>query len=247
MTHQLLVYIEIYFMIGVIAMYTGSRAAEPTVKRKRWVKLITYFLIVHLFLLITIFGQPWFLIMMSIILGIGFLELIYTFIHAEPKNKTDRQIFRIMLTFLCFSTGMIFFSIRSNANLIIFVYMIVGVFDGFSQLTGQIFGRHPLTRISPNKTIEGSIGGLFIAILSGFLLQSFLDFSPARTFIFTIIICFGAMFGDLAASYVKRLYSLKDYNNVIPGHGGFLDRFDSFIAASVFFQLAIQLSNLSPF
>lgn len=236
----ILLYIEAYFIIGIIAMYAGSRNASRKEKQNRWIKLIVYFAIVHSLLVIILTEGPYFVILTTVVLLFGLLELIHTFYRYSVKDTQKKQIKRISAIYIITAIPMIFFSIETSAEIILYVYLIVGVFDGFSQLTGQLFGKHALAKyISPNKTIEGSIGGLIIALLSGLLLSPFPAFSMGEALGFTVVVCIGSLFGDLMASYVKRLYQIKDFNKIIPGHGGCLDRFDSFIGAGALCQVMI--------
>ncbi len=102
------------------------------------------------------------------------------------------------------------------------LFLCVLSFDAFSQFFGQIFGRHALTRkISPNKTIEGCAGGLLICLLT----SHYAFGTPWKGF---PIACF-ALGGDLLASFIKRRAGVKDFSRLLPGQGGVLDRFDSYI------------------
>ena len=110
--------------------------------------------------------------------------------------------------------------------------------DTFAYLTGLLFGKHKLLKqVSPHKTIEGSIGGILGSILLGIIyiltLNNFIKIDITMSLIRVSIACaLGAIFsqiGDLTASAIKREYNIKDYGNLIPGHGGVLDRFDSVI------------------
>lgn len=110
------------------------------------------------------------------------------------------------------------------------LFLCVLSFDAFSQFFGQIFGKHALSRrISPHKTLEGSIGGLLVCILS-----SFFTLKSASTGVY--IACF-ALAGDLLASFVKRQAGIKDFGKILPGQGGILDRFDSYIITAIFYTL----------
>ena len=104
--------------------------------------------------------------------------------------------------------------------------------DTFAYIIGSLFGKHKMewmAHISPNKTIEGSIGGIVGAtILNIVYCHEFgLDNYIREIVIFTIIAAIMSQIGDLIASYIKRQTGIKDFGNLIPGHGGILDRFDS--------------------
>ena len=127
--------------------------------------------------------------------------------------------------------------------LLIFVFILIWINDVFAYLTGSAIGRHKLfERISPKKTIEGSIGGaaftmLFAYFLNRFVLDVFffdnLMSNMEVLFLALGIVIFGTL-GDLTESMIKRHAGVKDSGNIIPGHGGILDRFDATFMAMPF-------------
>ena len=128
--------------------------------------------------------------------------------------------------------------------LILFSFLVLSIFDSFSQITGQLWGRTKIfPNISPNKTAGGLIGGTIIAIGSAFLLNGLYQEPPFKIIIITIGVVIFAFTGDIAASFFKRKYKIKDYSNLIPGHGGFPDRFDSLIAGGAWVALCVYVLN----
>ena len=121
--------------------------------------------------------------------------------------------------------------------------------DTFALFVGRRFGKHKLTPISPKKTVEGLVGGLVFGTLSGAIVYVVLNQTSLEVMSlpFCLISAFFAslvgVFGDLAASSVKREASIKDYSKLIPGHGGIMDRVDSAIFAIpmvyVIYQIAL--------
>ncbi len=98
---------------------------------------------------------------------------------------------------------------------------------------GSKFGKRPLAPvISPKKTIEGSIGGTLTAIIFGIIIGWFINLPWYHSFVASLIISAAAQLGDLSESLIKRDAGVKDSGNTLPGHGGFLDRCDSFIFAA---------------
>ncbi len=115
--------------------------------------------------------------------------------------------------------------------------------DTFAYFTGHACGKHKLAPvISPKKTVEGSIGGIVGTALSmviyGFIVGRFTSFSPNYAALTALGLACGVIsqLGDLSMSAIKREYNIKDYGNIMPGHGGIMDRFDSvlFVAPLVY-------------
>lgn len=116
------------------------------------------------------------------------------------------------------------------------VFLLIWTNDTFAFLVGSNFGKYKLLkRISPNKTIEGFIGGMFFTfVLSFFVAKQFTTLSLVQWVVIAGIVSIFGVLGDLIESMFKRQANVKDSSNFIPGHGGFLDRFDSVIFAAPF-------------
>lgn len=133
-------------------------------------------------------------------------------------------------------------------NYIWLVFIIAFCTDIFAYFTGMLIGKHKLCpTLSPKKTIEGAVGGMIGAmVFSVFFGHFFLEAGHALNIRFILMALIGsvlAQLGDLSASAFKRQMGIKDYGNLIPGHGGILDRFDSvlFVAPYLYFYIAIVL------
>ena len=123
--------------------------------------------------------------------------------------------------------------------------------DTCAYCVGKLIGKHHFSELSPKKTIEGCVGGVIGAGLMAFIYSFFTPEMPWFTIspriVFPIVVMVSAVvsiFGDLAASAIKRNYVIKDYGNIIPGHGGILDRFDSviFVAPFVYYLLLLSMA-----
>jgi phosphatidate cytidylyltransferase len=122
----------------------------------------------------------------------------------------------------------------------LYLFTVVVIFDGFSQICGQLFGRHKMVpRISPGKTWEGFLGG--IAITAAIMVLYLRD---VHAILLILLLAIGALAGDLLASYFKRICGVKDYGNWIPGHGGLLDRFDGFLGAAAAYMIYFYVSTM---
>ncbi len=134
-------------------------------------------------------------------------------------------------------------AIAYNGFLVLTVFILIWSNDTFAYLTGRLLGKNPLfSRISPNKTIEGTAGGLILTVGAAIAIYYL---HPQLTLIqyilLAITISISATLGDLVESMLKRSLEIKDSGNLIPGHGGILDRLDATLltAWSVYFLLLI--------
>ena len=194
-----------------------------------------------LLLLGLMFLYSFILIICSIIIGlicwIEFYALISkVFKKDDIKNKTLRFIYKA--SSLLYLSGVVFFIITAKTiNTDLFVILIFSLSVAImSDIGGIVFGKFfkgkKLTKISPNKTISGSIGSFIFSLFLIPLFFSYLDTHNFLTIIlFTIIISLTSQLGDLLISFLKRKANVKDTSDLLPGHGGVLDRVDGIIFA----------------
>ena len=142
-----------------------------------------------------------------------------------------------ILTFLYILISLIFFLINNieQSNIIYFHLMIIIIvtLDIFSYIFGSIFGKIKIiSKISPNKTLEGFLGGIIFSLIISLIFVLYFNIKINYILIFfVLVIITSGLIGDLIESYLKRINKLKDSSNFVPGHGGFFDRFDSFVFA----------------
>ena len=167
--------------------------------------------------------------------------LIILFAHIISSNmKIDLKdiaytfigIFYIVffIMFLAFISGM-----EHGKILIWYTLFAAWGTDLFAYVFGKLFGKHKFSKISPNKTIEGVIGGVIGALIFiipyTYAMNYFyqMDYSYVYVIIMGVVLSLVGQIGDFAASSIKRHVEIKDFSNLIPGHGGILDRIDSLI------------------
>jgi phosphatidate cytidylyltransferase len=231
------------FVIGGTGLYAASRKAERKVRRGRLVKFISYFCIVNLMVLGALAGHWILSAMMAAIALLGAHELY----RALPRASGGRLSVKLGMAaaYLLIAVGAVSFAWLSPPRETVFVYLIVCAFDGFSQVTGQSLGRHQLApAISPGKTVEGSAGGLLFAVGMALLIRPVVSYSTPKAVLACCYIAAAALAGDLLASLIKRRAGIKDFSNLLPGHGGILDRFDSFLFAAAAWLLAAEAAQL---
>ena len=135
---------------------------------------------------------------------------------------------------------MIDFDNKNYTNFNFYIFIVI-IFDIFSYISGKLFGRNKLIEVSPNKTIEGLIGGiittLILCIILSYNLNMVINFS---LIIFICLIILTAFIGDIIESIFKRINNLKNSSELIPGHGGLFDRFDSFLFSIIFYSISIN-------
>jgi len=123
-----------------------------------------------------------------------------------------------------------------NPFLLTFLLVITQASDVLQYLWGKMLGRRPIApRISPNKTVEGAIGGIACASAIGVLLAPITPFSPAQAGVVAFAVALAGFVGGLLLSAIKRRRGIKDWSDLIPGHGGILDRLDSLVLSAPLF------------
>ncbi len=169
--------------------------------------------------------------------------LISTDTTKNFLTRTSETQWGLMICVYCISHVPALLMLRmpnyDPAMLVVFLVLVVQASDVLQYLWGKLFGRTPIAReVSPSKTVEGFIGGVASATVLGTCLWWITPFRPWQAALFSFLITMTGFLGGLVMSAVKRDRGVKDWGNLIEGHGGMLDRLDSVcFAAPIFFHL----------
>ena len=190
--------------------------------------------LILLFLLSLMFIKNFIFIYCLIVIGvISILEFIKINLIIFEKNRVYYSLIIFLFISYIFFTflALIAFSLLFNFKIFIFLILLICIIsDVGGYVFGKIFKGPKLTKISPKKTISGSIGSFLSSSIIPFLLINFLTNSiNFDILILGFLISLGCQLGDLFFSYLKRKSSLKDTGNFLPGHGGVLDRIDGML------------------
>lgn len=168
------------------------------------------------------------------------------FINDTKKYNLNDALFLIgSVLFIGLSFNLIIITRNYDITYIIYLLLITTITDTFALFTGMLIGKHKLCpKISPKKTVEGLIGG---TIMGTFVATVFYNTIISATvplvtvILLSFVLCLVGQLGDLVFSSIKRYYEVKDFSNLIPGHGGILDRFDSLIFVVLTFTILIEI------
>jgi phosphatidate cytidylyltransferase len=218
------------FVLGGILLLLAGRKADADERRARWLKYLVYFAIVNTVLGAAWLGMAWIAALLIAIIMLGAVEIQAALRRLQAADNPPTLL--VWTGYGLVAAACLYHLHALTAAAVAFVYVVVAVFDGFSQATGQLLGRHKLVpRLSPGKTVEGASGGILGGLAMAALARPLLDLGVTHALQIGVLICVGALAGDLAASWLKRQAGIKDYGHLLPGHGGILDRFDSFLVA----------------
>ena len=234
---------------------TERRSVSEEIKNMNLLEVLGVFGIIGYYCVL-LFAETQTFVMLTITLTI--VAQLFAYVFSFPKFEA-RQVMLTIFSFVYapIMLGYLYLTRELEFGFYIVWLIIISswVCDTCAYFFGVMFGKHKLAPVlSPKKSIEGAIGGVFGSAVVGFLLAFLLNrfnLVPEKDAIlwgFPLICAVGAMVsqvGDLAASGIKRNFEIKDYGTLIPGHGGIMDRFDSVIfTAPMIYYLAVLILSL---
>lgn len=221
----------IYFGIMCIAIFELSRVLFKT--SYDFGGIINYFFAFSLFIIKITDNLYLIKIILFVFVSLNFLMFVFN------KNVDIKKMSLIIFVGSYVVFFMYHMMLLNGSKYVWLVYIIAFGSDTFAYFTGKLFGKHKLyPEVSPNKTIEGAIGGVVGCTIISLLYFNYLGINKFfYIIIFSICASIFSMVGDLSASKIKREFKIKDFGKFLPGHGGILDRFDSaiFVAPVVYY------------
>ena len=235
----------IYFQVGImcIAAIAFKELVDLKESHNKFPFVMTLLGILSVFILILannqVFNLHWGITYPLLTFVLTFLLLPIIFFKNDKYNSKD-AFYLIGITLFLGVVFNLFVMIR-NRGLALFVWLLLipMLNDIFAYFIGSKFGKNKLcVSISPNKSWEGSIGGLLGgSILSIIFYCIFVGSFSLRLIIWTLLLSIIGQFGDLVMSKIKRENDIKDFSNLMPGHGGVLDRLDSALFVFLFYAI----------
>ena len=237
----------LFTIIAIICMHEYLGVIEKVSHPIKWIAYLSTlgvsavsFLEQDMLMKVIVFSIP-------IIILILFLHVIFTNMKTTIKDAayTFMGIFYVTFFIMCLSL------IRCTHNgkaYIGYIFVVAWTTDIFAYLIGKKWGKHKFSKVSPKKSIEGCISGtvgsvicsiIYIMIISRYVN---IEYSYLFISIMALILSLISQIGDFVASSIKRFADVKDYGNLLPGHGGMLDRIDSLIFIAPFLYMFLVLA-----
>lgn len=236
-------------VIAIIAMYEYSICIKREAKFISWVGYLSAILIAFTHVISANILNTIITLGVPILLFVLFLTVIVTNMKITFKDAAFSFIgIMYVIGFLGFLP--ILYGVKGGISgkfLIWFVLIAAWGTDASAYIVGKNFGKHKFSKVSQNKTIEGCVGGILgsvlIALICAFVMNTYFETEIAYLTIAILIAILSVVgqVGDFSASVIKRYFSIKDFSELFPGHGGMIDRIDSVIFIAPFAYLLLTM------
>jgi len=238
---------EILFtIITIIAMHEYLNAISKVCNPVKWVAYISCLIVA----IINYIPNQYINLVLMGSLPIILLLLFSQVIATDMKTRFKDMAY----TFLgiCYIPGFLvnlsLINNMENGKIVLgYVFIAASITDTLAYCVGKRFGKHKFSKVSPKKSIEGCIGGtlsaIIVALIYTFILNKYFSFNYSYLVIgiLALILSLIGQIGDFSASCIKRYVDIKDYGNLLPGHGGILDRIDSVLFIAPFAYILFMM------
>lgn len=239
----------LFFLITSLGLWEFSSLLEQAeIKVNKTATLLANIVVWQFLSPFRLFGLEALLLFPAVLLTIELFSK-----NKSPLSNVTYSLYGMLYIvlpfFLMAYQALNFYTVEGEEQIAYFPYLILGAFiliwsnDTFAYLSGRLFGKTKLfERISPNKTQEGAYGGSIFTIIAAIVIaQFFTEYTWRDWVIIALIVSVLGTIGDLVESMFKRSLNIKDSGSIIPGHGGILDRFDSFVFSAPFVYFYVTL------
>lgn len=239
-TYKIPFYLLVSFL-SILATYEFINVKETKKTSLTYPNFVTYIFTLLIALNNTFYSVN---IVSLIILFILFLTIpVVIYNDYEKYNINDVTYLLATSLLLSLAFNRLIEIKNSNIYLCIYIFLVSFMTDTYAYIGGILIGKTELTKISPKKTKEGSLIGTIMATIIASVFYNTLigEYSIGYTILISLSLSIISQFGDLFFSSIKRYYNKKDYSNIIPGHGGILDRLDSVIFVTLLLDVIINI------
>ena len=245
-------YLSFISFLIVVGAWEAIRIMKFSEGWWKWIVFPVGFIVFYRFGLRFLNHDFYFIFNIQELLGIA-LVFIASFTLFKYPNElyydNGKLIFIVIYVFLSFSFAlglpMFNYSEKHFGWETFILFTLIWSSDGFAYFAGRMFGKHKMApKISPKKTWEGFAGGVICTLILGFFIEQNMPELRGNWILVGLLVSIFAPLGDLVESQLKRTFGVKDSGNIIPGHGGVLDRLDSFILCAPVVYLYFIIENL---
>lgn len=236
-----------FYVVAILGLREFLKVKTKEKAFPDFMQFIAYLMLTLLYFNNTLNEDLSFLIDYRTLSGLFLVLFIPVVLYHNQKEYNIKDAFYLLGGVFFLGTSMSLFYTYRNISLGIICYLmlITIITDTFALIVGLLIGKNKLLEdISPKKTWEGSIGGSFVATFVGTVFYITVLDSTIPLFeiiVITLLLSIIGQFGDLFFSAIKRKFNVKDFSNIMPGHGGVLDRLDSIIFVMLMFTFFIGI------
>ena len=239
-TNTILISVAILFAAGALIILPSSIFISADTRKSIWKHYLSEIIIIALFLLAYLIDSS----LLKVVLLLFFFRIVYElgYLGCWQNNLISYSL--LILIVLVFTRAMIDFAEHPQLMLIpVWIYMVTESNDAFAYIIGKSFGKHPIApKLSPGKTWEGTLGGIFFALLAAFAF-SFMLPHHLPLIVMTLLVIVSGLAGDYFISWLKRKNRQKDFKALFP-QGGLLDIYDALIFSTVSIWLFLILLGI---